>query len=100
MSLVLELLGDIMIGAGIASGTIFLKSRSKKKVSVCSDGTLPWSIYQTGERHGFRCPKCINVHKNKTQMPYCECEEYHDGHFHFKCGDCGYQNIVRTADVP
>jgi hypothetical protein len=100
MSIILELVSNLMVGAGAVGGTLFLKKKLKKISESCPFGTLPWSIYQkssSGNR-GFRCPKCININKNTVQPPICTCDEYHREHFHYKCGDCGYTNILRTAD--
>lgn len=63
------------------------------------EGTLPWSIYSSNAPNdGFRCPKCINRARNKKQYPICKCDMYPREHYHFKCKDCHYTNILRTAD--
>lgn len=100
--MILVLIEDIM--AGLASGFLGaqlykykFQPKKIKEVTPQVDGPYTWSIYDT-TRAGFRCPKCINVSKNLAQMPICSCDEYHLKHFHFRCGDCGDENIVRTAD--
>lgn len=86
-------------GLVVTNGVALLKYKRKPKID-CSFGALPWSIYgfHGHDHRGFRCPKCINVNKNTVQPPICACPEYHREHFHFKCGDCWYQNILKTAD--
>lgn len=69
---------------------------SKVKPKPEHQGTLPWSIYALGK--GFTCPKCWNVSKNQKQYPICKCKKYSLEHYHFRCGDCKYTNILRTAD--
>lgn len=95
--MILELIGNFMIGAGASLGTQFLLK--KRAARVDAHGALPWSIYkrQNG-RHGFKCPKCINIHCNTAQPDLCSCLEYPRDHFHFKCGDCGFKSLLRTAD--
>ncbi len=85
----------------IIANTAARKAKQTKSLPTKPEhkGTLPWSIYGAhGSQYGFRCPKCINVAKNKKQYPICTCDDYPREHYHFKCGDCRYTNILRTAD--
>lgn len=95
-----ELILDAAASAGVTFGLLAIRARFKKpRLDPDRWGTIPWSYRKSNDgTWGFYCSKCINVKKNTLQMPHCCCEEYHKGHFHFKCGDCGYQAIMRTAD--
>lgn len=94
----------ILGGTTAFNGALIImgKRLQKEKSSNCPYGSIPWSIYHSGYaygvNYGFQCPKCINRDKNKEQYPICECEDFPREHFHFKCGDCGFKAILRTAD--
>jgi hypothetical protein len=93
---------EMLEGATIAISTLFIGKRALlalKKKPRYDDGILSWSIYQRAPNGnlGFRCPKCINISKNIAQPAICSCFEYHKEHYHFKCNDCGYTNIMRQV---
>lgn len=58
----------------------------------------PQYSWQTGP--GFRCPKCNQREANKKQPKICNCLDFERDHFHFKCVDCEFTAIMRTADDP
>ena len=47
---------------------------------------------------GLLCPKCRMRINNTKQPKICDCDQHDKEHYHFKCYDCGYQNVLRTAD--
>lgn len=82
-----------------------------KKVSLKPDdvGGYPWAAMyvKTTKQEGFlpnqiivkdwfKCPKCLS--ENHTPIKLCADEHYHLDHFDFKCGHCGFECFIRTAD--
>jgi hypothetical protein len=100
MSLLLELIMDAGISSAVTAGLLEARKRFRsKRFSPNAWGAVPWlGGWKGSDFWAFYCPKCINRHKNKGQPQHCKCDEYHKDHFHFKCGDCGYETIMRTAD--
>src|SRR5258708_37294727 len=99
--MILQLIESALVGGAAASGALLvIKNKLNSRTYISKhDGTLSWSIYQIcskTDHWGFRCPKCDNIYQNPEHGPLCQCMEYHREHFHFKCNDCGYQNILRT----
>lgn len=76
---------------------ISIKRKLQRSKEPDKNGVLPFSIYDRS-KGGFFCVKCLNVGKNKKQYPICSCPEYHREHFHFKCNDCGFSALLKTAD--
>ncbi len=98
--MLIQLIEGAVIGITTLSMTKGLcKKAFRKKVD---DGTLKWlwgnyAGWGHLAEYGFRCPKCCAYRNNKAYY-ICLCAEYHKEHFHFRCNDCGYTNIMRTAD--
>jgi len=99
-----ELLLNAVV-SGLTVVSVLLIRRSLKKDNPHHKGTLPWdrwcenNLLQADlDSYGYECPKCHNVSKNVKKFPICLCEEYSEPHFHFKCGECSYEGILRTAD--
>lgn len=95
-----QLVLDALASGAVTFGLLSARSHFRRRQTDPNRwGAIPWTYRRSGNgTWGFYCPKCININKNATQMPHCSCEQYHKDHFHFKCGDCGYQAIMRTAD--
>ena len=55
------------------------KFKKKPMIKSIDDGS-----YEFQEHHSVYCPKC-NCGFSFKNIKYCECNEYHNGHFHFKC---------------
>lgn len=101
MSLLFELIMDAGLSSAVTVGVMAARKRfSKKRFAPDVWGAVPWlgGWWRNNDFWSFYCPKCVNCHKNKVQMPHCTCDEYHKDHYHFKCGDCGYETLMRTAD--
>jgi hypothetical protein len=103
-------------GSGYALGK--RKAKVNETVEPIEDSSISWAWDY--KREGFNCPKCkftsyydklsavdntvkqkkprATKKKSSGHLPYCECPEYHDEHFHFKCKECGFAAIMRTAD--
>lgn len=99
MSLIVEI---ITTAIPTVCGTICCLELNKKifKPKIDKFGAYPW-LYNS-KKEGFVCPKCTC--RTSRQPSICDCEEYPNIHFHFKCGDsnysssCGFKTIMRTAD--
>lgn len=72
-----------------------LQNEQKRKLQ---DHTIPWCYNHHNTDWGFTCVKCQQTKSNRKQPPICDCVEYSKLHFHFKCIDCKYTAIMRTAD--
>ena len=100
MSILLEL---ISCTVSCAAGYSVPKFRKKKiEAQVCIFNSIPWSWENgtptNGYAQGFRCFKCRALPRNNMQMPHCSCYEFPRGHYHFKCKECAFAAIMRTAD--
>lgn len=96
MSFIVEYLCGI--SAGLATTVAYSLIKSKffpKKSIIIDDNSIPWSYDQSEKR--YFCVKCRSFQKD-IQYEYCECCDHCDPHFHFKCIDCKFVGIMRTAD--
>ena len=80
--------------------------KTKAKAFDENRGTIPWSLktyvncygFTKTYGAGFLCPKCQEYKNNTLQPPFCTCEDWIRGHFHFVCSSCKFKAIMRTKD--
>jgi len=86
----------ICAGSGLLGG--LLVRYKKPKNHRIDDGSIPYIRWQsTKQQDCLECPKCkygTPVHKKHPK--FCECAEYHTGHYHFECAVCTFKAIMRT----
>lgn len=83
-------------------GSKIVRSKIRKKDSAIP--TKEEGVYEFESHEDWHCPKCDMAWMRKTGHTYCECEEYHTGHFHLACdgtrdsksAGCKYKWIMRT----
>lgn len=87
----------ICIGSGLVSGLLVKYKQYKRPIRV-DDGTIPYVRWVSAKKQDcLECPKCkYGTSVAKTHPKFCECSEYHLGHYHFKCKTCQYEAIMRT----
>lgn len=96
MSFILESLCGISTGLATTVAYSLIKSKLfPKKSAIINDNSIPWSYDNSVKR--YFCVKCRSFQKY-IQYEYCECHDHYDSHFHFKCNDCKFVGIMRTAD--
>ena len=67
------------------------------------DGTVRWCVRDDAS-YCFKCTSWTRYTDDKTQKKHpfagyiCECPEYVNPHFHFRCSSCQYKTIMRAAD--
>ena len=104
---------NILLGIVVVILFFYLYS---KDVKLSSSTPPPDIAYPFHDHSYFPCPKCSRhwkislqkkeMSKNKNHKKYgvfCECPEYHTGHFHMccplsndtQCG-CGFEWIMKT----
>lgn len=94
--MILELIGTAFASMGATAGALALRKKLKTAIVPDTYGAIPW--LWSSKWHGFHCPKCRSAAANIKQPPICDCLDYPKSHFHFKCNDCMYESIMRTAD--
>jgi len=83
-------------------GSKVVRSKLKRKDQAIY--TKEEGIYGFEPHESWHCPKCGMSWQTATGHVYCECEEYHTGHFHKSCdgnrdkktSGCKYKWIMRT----
>lgn len=91
---------------GFASMKLMQSKTNQNPIALPEhEGSIRWNwqrfgtgIRVEGKNGGFKCPKCLSITCNTKQPRLCECHEYPRDHFHFKCKDCFFASIMRTAD--
>lgn len=82
------MLFEIVIGIVVIVSTVsyFLNSWTLYKPK----SELEPGIYLFQEYQKLHCPKCNADWSYKIGYTYCDCQEYHEDHFHLQClGDMG-----------
>jgi hypothetical protein len=69
----------LLIGLGIGLGLMGQKLFQFKRNPSSDDVEIIRDISH------IICPKCKIIWNCERYITYCECMEYHEGHFHFKC---------------
>jgi hypothetical protein len=101
MSIVLE---TLTFGAGAVSAISFreLIARRRKPAEVPVPEAMKWNReycrHFDGSYWAFPCPKCNATGCNQKVPLYCECEEFHEPHYHFVCGRCKFASLMYPAD--
>jgi hypothetical protein len=78
-----------------------LRKVSLQRKKECPFKSLSWDIRYLNQRNNpcFACPKCDwGTYEYNVTQKLCDCPEFPREHFHFKCCNCGYKNILRTKD--
>jgi hypothetical protein len=97
--MLVQLIVDTIVSGGAVVG--FYSARAaylKRKNKTAIDGMNVMKWAWVGKYNGYQCPKCTSAACNGKQPPICGCEEYHKHHYHFKCNDCGFESVMKTAD--
>jgi hypothetical protein len=73
-----------------------------EKERAFNEGTIPFGwkprLLDSGKvENAWKCPKCTKCFAYK-KFEICGCELHHNDHYHFKCDDCSFSSIMRTAD--
>lgn len=89
------LIDTFLVGLG-AIGAHIISLFLKKKLPTPEPG-----VYSFQKHTDVRCHKCDMLWEFANGFTYCECEEYHKGHFHVSCNGkgnsgCKFKWIMRT----
>src|ERR1700743_2223711 len=102
--MIIELIADSIGSAGLTIAALktykyFTGKRFTSESPFSKTGPMFWSwiIFKSSRSDGFYCPKCQAIATTK-QPPFCECEEFFEGHFHFECQDCHFKSLMLTHD--
>src|SRR5277367_2977925 len=94
------LIDTFFLGLGVAGTFLTSKVLKFRHKEIYESG-----VYAFQTHTSRTCPKCNMTWFRKGGYDYCECEEYHSGHFHVQCrgkvediesAGCGFKYIMRT----